>query len=129
MCTEKNGNCETADVDCDTGRSMGCNTFCCRLLVRLDPEEREPAAGGTTQKGYVDKDPDGLCIHLDRANYRCRIWEKRPRICRAYDCNTDDLLQVAVRNGFANIVDLVKTSTRVYIPIETYVRVPSGKKP
>jgi len=43
------------NVDCDAGMRLGCQTYCCRLLVRLDPEEREICDGSTTAKGYVDK--------------------------------------------------------------------------
>lgn len=115
-----------ADIDCDAGRALGCQTFCCRLLVRLDPDEREAAQGGLPPKGFVDKDlEDGLCIHLDRENHRCRIWAKRPRICREYHCNDDEMLQAALQLGsFKNIVELAKAAVRLNVPRECYVRVP-----
>jgi len=107
-----------ANVDCDAGRRQGCRTYCCRLLVRLAPDER------TDDRGFVDKDPDGLCVHLDRANYLCRIWAQRPKVCREYDCNGDELLQVALRQDFRTIVDLAKAATRMYLPREQFLRVP-----
>lgn len=115
-----------ADVDCEAGRAMGCQTFCCRLLVRLDPDEREPGQAGMPSKGYVDKDlNDGLCIHLDRVTHRCRIWEKRPRICREYHCNDDEMLQAALKLGnFSNIVELAKAAVHLNLPRECYLRVP-----
>lgn len=115
-----------ADIDCDAGRALGCQTFCCRLLVRLDPDEREPGQNGLPPKGFVDKDlEDGLCIHLDRDNRRCRIWARRPRICREYHCNDDAMLQAALKLGtFRNIVELAKAAGHLNVPLENYVRVP-----
>jgi len=101
---------------------MGCQTFCCRLLVRLDPDERHPGVS----KGFVEKGADGYCASLDRENHLCRTWEKRSRACRSYDCNGDFLLQVAVRNQFRNIAELVRLATTAYIPQDTYIQVPSG---
>lgn len=112
-----------ASVDCDNGRQMGCQTFCCRLLVRLGEDERAPSCGG-----FVAKDVDGYCIHLSRADHRCGIWAQRSRACRGYDCNGDFLLQVAVRNSFENIAQLVTMAVTAYIPKEIYVRVPSARR-
>lgn len=98
---------------------MGCQTFCCRLLVRLDEDERTPAGGS-----FVEKDADGYCTHLNRENHWCGIWHKRSRTCRSYDCNGDFLLQVALRHPFDNIAELVKQAATAYIPKEQYLRVP-----
>jgi Fe-S-cluster containining protein len=116
--------CIAADVDCEAGRRLGCQTFCCRLLVRLDRDERELARGGQPPKGFMDKDEHGYCVNFDRATHLCRIWAKRPRVCREYDCNGDFLLQVAMRREFRNIVELVKAAACDYIPQETYIHVP-----
>ena len=115
---------EDSIIDCDMGRRLGCNTFCCRLLVRYYEDERPPAVDGATAKGCVDKAPDGLCIHLDRATQRCGVWETRPRVCREYDCNSDYLLQVAVRVGVRNIVQLSRDALTAHVPRENWVRVP-----
>lgn len=115
---------EDSIIDCDAGRRLGCNTFCCRLLVRYYEDERPPSGDGSTPKGCVDKTADGLCIHLDRATQRCGIWETRPRVCREYDCNGDYLLQVAVRVGVKNIVQLSRDTLTTQVPREDWVRVP-----
>lgn len=112
------------DVDCEAGRRLGCRTFCCRLLVRLDPEERQPSDDGAPSKGFVDKNAYGCCVHLDPETHLCRIWERRPRVCREYDCNGDFLLQVVLREGFVSLAQLVKAAAEAYIPVETYVIVP-----
>lgn len=120
---------DCVNVDCGKGRELGCQTYCCRLLVRLGPDER--AADGADQKahGFVEKSADGYCVNLDRDSHLCRIWETRPRVCRGYDCNGDFLLQVAVRNKFQNIAELVKLAASAYIPRETYIQVLSDNEP
>lgn len=117
MCAERDDNTDIdrCDIDCAQGRALGCQVFCCRLLVRLEPDERPPPENGLPQKGYMDKDPDGFCIHFDRERGICRIWETRPRICRTYSCNRDPLLQVALRYRFRNLADLLRASMRTPI--------------
>lgn len=119
-----------ADVNCDAGRRLGCRTFCCRLLVRLDPDERVPSdEPGMPPKGFVDKDEEGFCVNFDRKRELCRIWARRPRVCREYSCNGDPLLQVVVREGFENIAQLVVAEAKSYIPREQYVRIPCHSDP
>ncbi len=96
-----------AILDCDEGRRLGCATFCCRLIVRLTAEERGTIAGRPSGS-CLDKGPDGLCEHLDRATHRCRIWQRRPEVCRSYDCNDDPLLAVVLRDGFSTLTRLVR---------------------
>lgn len=114
-----------SDVDCEAGRRLGCHTFCCRLLVRLDPDEREPGDGVTPPKGFVDKDPDtGLCLHFDAQTNLCRIWERRPRVCREYSCNPDPLLQVVLQRGFQSLAALLRASATTCIPDESHRHIP-----
>jgi hypothetical protein len=94
------------------------------LLVRLDPDEMDYSDGSSVAKGYVDKTPDGNCIHFDTETKLCRIWKNRPRVCREYECNSDFLLQVAVRKGFTSIGKLAKDSLKIFVPKETYIRIP-----
>lgn len=96
---------ETVVLDCDAGRRLGCASFCCRLIVRLGPAERDPEH---PEKSCVDKDPaDGMCVHFDRETAGCAIWDERPALCRAYDCNHDPLLQRVLRYGFRSLTELV----------------------
>lgn len=112
------------DVDCAAGRALGCQTYCCRLLVRLEPDERESGDGTQAAKGYVDKTPDGYCINFDRQTNLCSKWHDRPRACREYSCHGELLLQVALRHEFKNIVELVKLAATAYIPQESYITIP-----
>lgn len=115
---------KTRLIDCDAGRSMGCQSFCCRMLVRLKPHEREETRDGTPPKSFIDKDEEGYCIHFDRNTSLCGIWDRRPEICREYECNSDFLLQVALREEFRNIVELARKAATTYIPAETYTFIP-----
>ena len=115
----------TVLVDCEAGRKLGCHTFCCRLLVQLKPHEREQRSDGLPAKGYIGKTAEGLCVHMDSENWRCKIWEKRPETCREYTCNEDFKLQVVLREGFSGLVDLVRKASVAYIPQETYVSIPA----
>ena len=115
---------KTLYVDCEAGRRLGCRTFCCRLLVALKPHEREERTDGLPAKGYVDKDSQGLCVHMDGETWKCKIWSMRPETCREYACNNDFKLQVAVREEFSNIVELARKAAVAYIPRETFIKVP-----
>jgi len=102
---------QTELVNCEAGRVMGCSTFCCRLIVRYDPDERPDSEYSHTKKNCVDKDPcDGFCVHLDKASFRCEIWNKRPKVCAQYSCNTDPLLQSVLEEGFTSLTNLLYKS-------------------
>jgi len=124
MCCKKKIN--AASVDCDRGRELGCQSFCCSLLVRLDPDEREPSTDGRPAKGFVPKDENGKCIHHDQENGLCRIWEKRPRVCREYECNSDPLMQVVMKFGFTSLGKLFKHARDNYIPKEQHMNIPAA---
>lgn len=111
-------------IDCDAGRRLGCQSFCCRLLVRLKPHEMEETGDGTPPKSFIDKDAEGYCIHFDKQTSLCGIWAQRPEICREYECNTDVMLQIALREEFRNIVELARKAVTTYIPAETYTFIP-----
>lgn len=103
---------KTVLVDCEAGRRMGCASFCCRLIVRLQPGERDPGQPDNDRKNCVDKDPqDGLCVYFDRDKGTCTVWHERPAICRSYDCNQDPLLQIVLRQGFRSLCHLVTAPT------------------
>lgn len=116
---------KTRLVDCEEGRRMGCATFCCRMMVRLQPDEMEKGDSTTPAKGFVDKDPEGYCIHIDRKTGHCENWKNRPKVCREYECNSDFMLQVVIREGFKNIADLARKAINAYIPKESYRFVPT----
>jgi len=102
---------ETVLVDCDAGRRMGCASYCCRLIVRLRVGEHDPGKPEQRDKHCLDKDlRDGLCVYFERGSGRCSVWERRPRTCREYECNSDPLLQVVLREGYSSLVRLALAS-------------------
>lgn len=62
-----------------------------------------------------------MCTYFDRRTGCCAVWEKRPAVCRAYDCNQDPLLQVVLRDGFTSLTGLVTSPTP---PRKSWRRVP-----
>ncbi|MDH4187189.1 MAG: YkgJ family cysteine cluster protein [Nitrospira sp.] len=111
-------------LNCEAGRTMGCRTYCCQLLVRLTEEDAQRLYPERPTARFLEKAEDGFCIHLDRMTHRCNIWEQRPEVCRGYDCNSDFLLQVAVAEGFTSIVELTGRAQRIYLPSHLWVKVP-----
>ena len=112
-----------ASVDCDRGRELGCETFCCRLLVRLKPHEMEPTTDGSAPKGFVDKNEDGTCVHFDPITHKCLIWDARPETCRDFTCNNHPLLQVVLEQGFTSLVQIVTAKTDT--PPEDWTKIPT----
>ncbi len=101
-------------LDCDAGRSLGCATYCCRLIVRLAPGERDPSFPDNPLKNCVDKDPkSGLCLQLDPETSRCNAWSTRPKACRVFDCNDDARLQVVLQQGFVSLTQLATSAARL----------------
>lgn len=118
----------TALLDCDAGRKLGCKSFCCRLLVRLEKHERNEIDPTTNRtKGYVDKKENGTCIHQDEKTGLCQNWGNRPKICREYDCNYDKLLQVVLVSKGESISCWMKESVSVNIEKENQQFVPYTK--
>ena len=72
-----------------------CKACCCRLEVMLMSEDDVPAHlvaedqwGGQTMARLAD----GWCAALDRDTLLCRIYERRPAICRDYETGGSDCL-------------------------------------
>jgi len=64
-----------------------CRACCCRLEVMLMAEDDVPAEMTAVDRwgGWVmARGDDGWCAALDRATMRCRIYERRPSVCRAF---------------------------------------------
>lgn len=112
-------------LDCDTGRKIGCKSFCCRLLVRLEEHERKEVDPATNRlKGYIDKNENGLCIYQDEHNGLCKNWDNRPQICRQYDCNSDSMLQVVIHSTENNLGAWVLESVNKPISKQQHIAVP-----
>ena len=70
-------------VNCDD-----CAAVCCRMEVLCITETGVPGRFTRPNPGGVpsmDRLPDGWCAALDRHTLRCRIYERRPLICRDFE--------------------------------------------
>ena len=60
-------------VDCNKGRELGCQTFCCRLLVRLEPDERAESKDGLPAPGFVDRSEEHTSELQSQMYLVCRL--------------------------------------------------------
>jgi Fe-S-cluster containining protein len=81
---------QPAAPDCEAHLRVR-RAVCCYLplpLSRQDLDEGEPA----WSEGYpfqLARAEGRRCVHLDPDARRYTVHDKRPRICRAFDCRTD----------------------------------------
>lgn len=70
-----------------TGVRCGSCTTCCRAGYRIDLRPDEGEGLDVVEEGghrQVRRREDGSCIHL--GEHGCTVYEKRPEVCRTYDC-------------------------------------------
>jgi len=55
---------------------------------------------------------DGYCVHPDRENYRCTVWEQRPVPCPGFDCEDnekwkvwEDFVEMVINDGMIKQID------------------------
>ncbi|OFZ48374.1 MAG: hypothetical protein A2381_04225 [Bdellovibrionales bacterium RIFOXYB1_FULL_37_110] len=82
-----------------------CRALCCRLEVRLIDDSDDQVPQRYTQKmdnlyTVMKQGKDGWCVAVDRSTMLCSIYEKRPYLCREYQCGADDCL---VERGKLNL--------------------------
>ena len=72
-----------------------CRACCCKLEVILMGDDDPPAEFIQTDRwgGQVmARLDDGWCAALDRKTMLCRIYERRPGVCRDFPVGSDDCL-------------------------------------
>ena len=72
-----------------------CKACCCKLEVILMGDDDPPAEFIATDKwgGQVMKRlDDGWCAAVDRMTMRCRIYERRPGVCREFAVGESECL-------------------------------------
>jgi Fe-S-cluster containining protein len=76
-----------SEVDC-AGRTSLCRAVCCSFRFALTREEAESGAIRYDREHpfFIARDPDGYCLHHDREQGLCTIWDTRPLRCRRYTC-------------------------------------------
>ena len=81
-----------------------CKACCCKLEVILMGEDDPPAEFITVDKwgGQVMRRlDDGWCAAVDRVTMLCRIYERRPGVCREFKMGGSECL--SERRAFADL--------------------------
>jgi hypothetical protein len=77
-------------IDCENRMTL-CRGACCRLRFALTVQDLEEGeVKWEFGRPYMIRhDADGYCHHLERETKHCGVYEKRPIVCRSYDCRKD----------------------------------------
>ena len=82
-----------------------CQACCCHLEVILMGDDDPPQAFVETDAwgGQVmARKDDGWCAALDRDTMRCRIYERRPGVCREFEMGGSEC--IAERSSRADVI-------------------------
>ena len=78
-----------ARIDCDK-RIHLCRAACCALTYALSLQDIDEGIRWSLGQPFMNaRGADGYCVHLQRDNLQCNIYEHRPIVCRHYDCRND----------------------------------------
>jgi len=84
----------TPDVDCDKGKKLGCQSFCCRYWFALTRQDiKEGIAKWDSGHPFIIQRAQEYCIHFNMEKNGCSIYQNRPHVCRIYDCSGDERIQ------------------------------------
>lgn len=77
-------------IDCENCHVI-CKGVCCKLWFALSVQDiNEGIVKWDYMQPYgIARDKNGYCIHRDRSNHKCTVYENRPLVCKAYDCRQD----------------------------------------
>ncbi len=80
---------DSPDVPCEELVEL-CKARCCNLSFFLSNEDlAEGVARWDYERPYhILRKSEGSCFHLEDGH--CSIYDKRPGVCRHYDCRTDE---------------------------------------
>lgn len=81
---------EPAIVNCKERMHL-CKVACCTMAFALSWQDIQEGVRWSLGRPFLcAKGADGYCIHLNRQNFECLIYDNRPAICRTYDCCHDE---------------------------------------
>jgi len=78
-------------IDCEARLPL-CGAACCSMRFALTAQDLdEGVVRWEYGQPYLIRHDNavGRCVHQDPDNFHCGIYEKRPSVCRVYDCRTD----------------------------------------
>ncbi|HEY8285691.1 MAG TPA: YkgJ family cysteine cluster protein [Chloroflexota bacterium] len=79
------------DIDCEARLPL-CRAACCSMRFALSTQDLDE---GVVRWEYgqpylIRHNPEvGRCVHQDPDTFHCGVYEKRPSVCRVYDCRKD----------------------------------------
>lgn len=89
-------------IDC-AERLHLCQGACCKLGFLLSWQDVQEGIRWDLGRPFlIARGADGYCVHLDRQAGRCRIYERRPVVCRTFDCRNDRRIWLDFEEGIIN---------------------------
>ena len=84
-----------ADEDCQN-RLPVCKAVCCKFPFALSRQDvEEGIIHWEFGRPYlIAHGADGYCVHLDRENYKCTVYEHRTVPCRGFNCKDNERWKV-----------------------------------
>jgi Fe-S-cluster containining protein len=104
-----------AELDCAALIPL-CKGRCCRLTFPLSFQDLEE---GGIQWNYarpyrIRQGDDGYCVHSEGATRRCALYQRRPAVCRSYDCRKDPRIWVDFERRIPALEDAIRPPVRLY---------------
>jgi hypothetical protein len=105
------------DIDCASLIPI-CQARCCNMTFPLTPQDLDE---GVLEWDYrnpyqIRHNAAGACVHKSEADHRCTVYDKRPAVCRTYDCRKDKRIWKDWENKIPNDTPLVKGRARARSP-------------
>lgn len=78
-------------IDCEARLPL-CRAACCAMRFALSAQDLDEGVARWEygQPYIIRHNRDlGRCVHQDGTDYHCGIYDKRPSVCRVYDCRKD----------------------------------------
>lgn len=98
------------------GTTVPCGTCveCCKCLVFPAKEKGDdPSLYDLDEDGYIKQTPEGWCIYLKDG--KCSVYDKRPFLCRVYDCRTMTATQTIVCDPTTkNVIETCEAAFRKF---------------
>jgi len=90
-------------IDCEN-RVHLCRASCCRLRFALSIQDVEEGSvkWDLGHPYMIRQGPDGYCHHFAPQTQCCGIYDRRPVVCRGYDCRQDKRIWLDFENKIIN---------------------------
>lgn len=81
---------DEAEIDCGSLVHL-CHARCCSFSVTLTAQDLEEGgiAWNLKEPYMLRREPHGYCTHIDHETGGCSIYDRRPAVCREFECSQD----------------------------------------